>query len=70
MVFCAVVRMLPNAALLPARENGVDWTAVPYTPDVFDVPNAAKSVTTLRGGDAGVKGDAVEVGRDSDGRGW
>jgi len=64
MLFCVVARMLPNAALLPARENGVDWTAVPYTPDVFDVPNAAKSVTTLRGGD-----DAVKVGRDSDGRG-
>lgn len=58
--------MLPNAALLPARENGVDWTAVPYTLDVFDVPNAAKSVTTLRGGD---DGRPVKVGRDSDGRG-
>ena len=45
------VRMLPKAAWLPARENGVDATAVPYTLDVFGAPNAAKSVTTLRGGD-------------------
>jgi hypothetical protein len=55
MVFCALGRMLPKAALLPARENGVDWTAVPYTLDVFAAPNAAKSVTTLRGGDDAVK---------------
>jgi hypothetical protein len=36
--------------------------------DVFDVPNAAKSVTTLRGGDDAVK--LLESGdRESDGRG-
>ena len=60
--------MLPNAALLPASENGVDWTAVPKTLDVFAAPNAAKSVTTLRGGDDAVK--PLERGDlESDGRG-
>jgi len=58
--------MLPKAAWLPARENGVDWTAVPYTLEVFGAPNAAKSVTTLRGGDP--KGTVV-TDLESDARG-
>ena len=58
--------MLPKAALLPARENGVDWTAVPYTLEVFGAPNAAKSVTTLRGGDE-AKPDSGDL--ESDARG-
>jgi len=62
--------MLPKAALLPARENGVDWIAVPKTLAVFAAPNAAKSVTTLRGGDDGVDLKLLESGdRVSDGRG-
>ena len=54
--------MPPNAALPPARENGVDATAVPKTLADLGAPNAAKSVTTLRGGDAGATlvGDACE----------
>jgi hypothetical protein len=57
--------MLPKAAWLPARENGVDCTAVPYTL-AFGAPNAAKSVTTLRGGDD-AKPDSGDL--DSDPRG-
>lgn len=50
--------IVPNAALPPAKENGVDCTAVPKTLDVGDAPNAAKSVTTFRGGElAGVGAD-------------
>jgi len=51
---------------LPARENGVDWTAVPNTLDDFGAPNAAKSVTTLRGGDDGKPPDSGDL--ESDGR--
>lgn len=47
-------RRLPNAALLPASENGVDATAVPKTLAVFGAPNAAKSVTTFLGGECAV----------------
>ena len=59
------VRILPKAALLPARENGVDWTAVPYTLAVFGAPKAAKSVITLRGGDEAKPGsdDLVSAAR-------
>lgn len=46
-------RIPPNAALPPAKENGVDATAVPKTLAVAGAPNAAKSVTTFRGGDPG-----------------
>jgi hypothetical protein len=45
--------MPPKAALPPANENGVCATAVPNTLAFFGAPNAAKSVTTLRGGDDG-----------------
>lgn len=48
-----VFLILPNAALFPASENGVEATAVPNTEAVFGAPKAAKSVTTLRGGDCG-----------------
>ena len=51
--------MPPKAALPPAREKGVVATAVPKTLAVFGAPNAAKSVTTLRGGE-----DDVNVGAD------
>jgi len=44
-------RIVPNAALPPAKENGVDCTAVPKTLALDGAPNAAKSVTTLRGGE-------------------
>lgn len=43
--------MPPNAALPPASENGVEATFVPKTLAFAGAPNAAKSVTTLRGGD-------------------
>lgn len=43
--------MPPNAAFPPASENGVDATAVPNTLAFFGAPNAAKSVTTFRGGE-------------------
>ena len=56
--------MPPNAALPPASENGVDATAVPKTLAFFGAPKAAKSVTTLRGGDdddaGGLLGTIVE----------
>ena len=52
--------MPPNAALPPASENGVDATAVPKTLAVLGAPNAAKSVTTLRGGEAGAVGAVVD----------
>lgn len=56
------VRKPPNAALPPASENGVDATAVPNTLAVFGAPKAAKSVTTLRGGECeGVGMDAEEA---------
>jgi len=46
-----------NAELLPASENGLDFTAVPNTLVVDGAPKVAKSVTTLRGGElAGVGG--------------
>ena len=44
----------PNAALPPASEKGVEATAVPNTLAFAGAPNAAKSVTTLRGGEAEV----------------
>ena len=52
------VRELPclipaNAALPPATENGVDATAVLKTLAEAGAPNAAKSVTTFRGGELG-----------------
>lgn len=54
--------MPPNAALPPAREKGVCATFVPNTLAVLGAPKAAKSVTTLRGGDdggtTGLMGDA------------
>ena len=40
-----------NAELLPANENGLDFTAVPNTLVVDGAPKVAKSVTTLRGGE-------------------
>lgn len=49
--------MPPNAALPPANENGVVATAVPNTLAFFGAPKAAKSVTTLRGGD--VEGEVL-----------
>jgi len=59
--------MPPNAALPPASEKGVVATAVPKTLADLGAPNAAKSVTTLRGGDEGnILGD-VGVGRGEDG---
>lgn len=45
------MRIPPNAALPPASENGVDATAVPNTLALAGAPNAAKSVTTFRGGE-------------------
>lgn len=43
----------PKAACLPARENGLDLTAVPNTLAFPELPKVAKSVTTFRAGDAG-----------------
>ena len=40
-----------KAELLPASEKGLDLTAVPKTLVVDGAPKAAKSVTTLRGGE-------------------
>jgi len=40
-----------KAELLPASEKGLDFTAVPNTLVVDGAPKAAKSVTTLRGGE-------------------
>ena len=57
------LRRPPNAALPPASENGVDATAVPNTLAVLGAPNAAKSMTTLRGGECegvGIEGAAGE----------
>jgi hypothetical protein len=62
------VRRAPNAAVPPARENGVDCTAVPNTLAFFGAPNAANSVTTLRDaivgevGELGIFGDLGETG--------
>ena len=47
------LRIPPNAAFPPAKEKGVEATAVPKTLAVEGAPNAAKSVTTLRGGEPG-----------------
>lgn len=47
--------MPPKAALPPASENGVEATAVPNTLVFAGAPNAAKSVTTLRGGECVVE---------------
>lgn len=60
--------MPPNAARPPASENGVEATAVPNTLAVDGAPNAAKFVTTFRGGDpgtafAGEAGALTGVGR-------
>lgn len=41
----------PNAACFPARENGLDRTAVPNTLADVGAPKVAKSVTTFRGGE-------------------
>lgn len=49
----APVRIPPNAAFPPARENGVDATAVANTLAEDGAPNDAKSVTTFRGGEDG-----------------
>jgi len=49
-----VFRIPPNAAFPPAKEKGVEATAVPKTLAVEGAPNAAKSVTTLRGGEPGM----------------
>jgi len=46
-------RIPPKAAFPPAKEKGVDATAVPNTLAVFGAPKAAKSVTTFRGGEPG-----------------
>ena len=55
------LRIPPNAAFPPAREKGVDATAVPKTLAVLGAPKAAKSVTTLRGGElVSVGADVVE----------
>lgn len=43
-----------KAELLPASEKGLDFTAVPNTLVLDGAPNAAKSVTTLRGGELDV----------------
>lgn len=59
--------MLPNAALPPANENGVEATFVPKTLAFAGAPNAAKSVTTLRGGDEG-GGAALFAGGEREGR--
>lgn len=57
------LRIPPNAALPPASENGVDATAVPNTLAFAGAPNAAKSVTTFRGGEPVLAslGEAVGV---------
>lgn len=49
----------PNAALPPASEKGVEATAVPNTLAFAGAPKAAKSVTTLRGGEAEVPGEVL-----------
>lgn len=54
-------RIVPNDALLPARENGVEAGFVPNTLDV-GAPKAAKSETTLREGDG-----LLEMGDDGGG---
>lgn len=59
--------MPPNAALPPARENGVDATFVPNTDALAGAPNAAKSVTTLRGGECEGVGIVLVVDVDDDG---
>jgi hypothetical protein len=62
-------RIVPNAALPPANENGVDCTAVPKTLAVDGAPNAAKSVTTLRGGElvgVGMPAGGYEVEEDAE----
>jgi len=59
--------IVPKAALPPANEKGVDCTAVPNTLAVGDTPKAAKSVTTLRGGEPGMIAGAEDRGREDDG---
>jgi len=56
--------MPPNAAFPPAKENGVEATAVLNTLAVDGAPKAAKSVTTLRGGEPAITlaGDDGGVG--------
>lgn len=51
VVLLTPVRIPPKAAFPPANENGEEATAVPNTLAFLGAPNAAKSVTTLRGGD-------------------
>ena len=61
------LRRPANAAFPPASENGVDATAVPNTLAVFGAPKAAKSVTTLRGGEVdGAADAAVDGDREGD----
>lgn len=45
------LRIPPKAALPPARENGVDCTAVPNTLAFAGALNEPKSETTFRCGD-------------------
>lgn len=52
-VLVTPVLIPPNAAFPPASENGEEATAVPNTLAFFGAPKAAKSVTTLRGGEPG-----------------
>lgn len=54
--------MPPKAAFPPAREKGDDATAVPKTLELAGAPNAAKSVTTLRGGEPVANADLGEDG--------
>lgn len=59
----------PNAALPPAKLNGVLATAVPNTLADLGAPNAAKSLTTLREGeDGGDLGTTVLAGGERGGR--
>lgn len=52
--------MPPNAAFPPASENGVEATLVPNTLAFAGAPKAAKSVTTLRGGEPAMDDDLGE----------
>lgn len=56
------MRMPPNAAFPPASEKGVEATAVPKTLADLGAPKAAKSVTTLRGGEEGTVDLVGEAG--------
>lgn len=53
VLFVPLFRIPPKAAFPPARENGLDATAVPNTLADAGAPKVAKSVTTLREGDIG-----------------